>query len=120
MKILIAWLCAFPVYAVDLKELPLGSPPRKCDVSINFGSHAMGIDGETFAKVTNYAKSSTLPQEGEIRPWGKEGEKEVCLFFKNAQSADRAFIEVKALIPTKGKEGWTTLSRKGRDPVGSK
>ena len=114
MKILIFWLCAFPVYAVDLKELPLGSPPRKCDVSINFGSHAMGIDGETFAKVTNYAKSSTLPQEGEIRPWGKEGEKEVCLFFKDAQSADRAFNEIKALIPRQGRRGLDHTQSKGK------
>ena len=77
-----------------------------CDVSVQFGSYAMGIDGRAFEKVQRYiARHPRLILTSSVMSWGREGEKTVCLTAANGRAgATIVFRDIKALVG-KGRRG---------------
>ena len=70
-----------------------------CDVSVQFGSYAMGIDGRAFDKVQRYvAHHPRLIGTSSVISWGREGEKTVCMTTTARRGTTTAFHDIKALV----------------------
>ena len=71
-----------------------------CDVSVQFGSYAMGIDGRAFDKVQRYvARHPRLIRTSSVISWGREGEKTVCLTtFNGRRGMTTAFQDIRGLV----------------------
>lgn len=77
-----------------------------CDVSVQFGSYAMGIDGRAYEKVQRYiARHPRLILTSSVMSWGREGEKTVCLTtFNGRKGMTTVFRDIRALVG-KGQRG---------------
>lgn len=76
-----------------------------CDVSVQFGSYAMGIDGRAFDKVQTYVRRRPgLIQTSSVTSWGREGEKTVCLTTRTRKGVNTVYHDVRRLIG-KGERG---------------
>ncbi len=77
-----------------------------CDVSVQFGSYAMGIDGRAFDEVQRYiARHPRLILTSSVMSWGREGEKTVCLTtFNGRKGMTTVFRDIRALVG-KGQRG---------------
>ena len=77
-----------------------------CDVSVRFGSYAMGIDGRAFDKVQRYVvRHPRLIRTSSVISWGREGEKTVCMTtFNGRRGMTTAFQDIKGLVG-KGQRG---------------
>lgn len=102
MKTLLAAALALTV----LTPAAASASAPACDVSVQFGSYAMGIDGRAFDKVRRYAaRHPRLIRTSSVTSWGREGEKTVCLSTINGRrGANIAFRDIKGLIG-KGQRG---------------
>ena len=70
-----------------------------CDVSVQFGSYAMGIDGRAFDKVQRYvARHPRLIATSSVVSWGREGEKTVCLTTSSRRGRATAFHDIRGLV----------------------
>jgi hypothetical protein len=92
-----------------------GTPAGGCDVAVSFGSYAMGIDGDALAKLEAYiAGHPGLVAKAETTPWGREGERTVCLTSTNPATTRRVFMDVQSMMPRIGKRApITVVSRDG-------
>lgn len=102
MKTLLAAALALTVLA---PAAALATSPA-CDVSVQFGSYAMGIDGRAFDKVQRYlARHPRLIRTSSVTSWGREGEKTVCLTTANGRKGmATVFHDIKGLVG-KGQRG---------------
>jgi len=70
-----------------------------CDVSVQFGSYAMGIDGRAFDRVQRYAaRHPRLVRTSSVTSWGREGEKTVCLTTTSRRGVTTVFRDIRDLI----------------------
>lgn len=102
MKTLLAAALALTVLAPAAVQAD--SPA--CDVSVQFGSYAMGIDGRAFDKVQRYiTRHPRLILTSSVMSWGREGEKTVCLTtFNGRRGMTTVFRDIRALVG-KGQRG---------------
>jgi hypothetical protein len=71
-----------------------GEQKVKYRVVVSFTSHASGIDGEKYDKIENYIKNHAKKPAYDILPWGREGERDICLNLKELSSTEqKAFID---------------------------
>ena len=76
-----------------------------CDVSVQFGSYAMGIDGRSFDRVQRYvARHPRLIVTSSVTSWGREGEKTVCLTTRTRPATATVFRDIRSLVG-KGQRG---------------
>ena len=76
-----------------------------CDVSVQFGSYAMGIDGRAFDRVQRYAaRHPRLVRTSSVTSWGREGEKTVCLTTTSRRGVTTVFRDIRDLVG-KGQRG---------------
>ncbi len=96
MKTLLAAALALTVLAPGAASAT--SPA--CDVSVQFGSYATGIDGRAFDRVQRYvARHPRLIRTSSVTSWGREGERTVCLTtFNGRRGANIAFRDIKGLV----------------------
>jgi hypothetical protein len=109
---LLATACATDSGAEPPPSVPGG---EGCDVSISFGSYAMGIDGEAYARVETWlAGHKDLVADVKVTPWGREGERTVCVTATSPAAIKPVFSGVVKQLPTVGKKApITALSRTG-------
>ncbi|MBI5940526.1 MAG: hypothetical protein HY859_08880 [Caulobacterales bacterium] len=102
MKTLLAAALALTVLAPAAVQAD--SPA--CDVSVQFGSYAMGIDGRAYEKVQRYiAHHPRLILTSSVMSWGREGEKTVCLTtFNGRNGMTTVFHDIRTLVG-KGQRG---------------
>jgi hypothetical protein len=102
MKTLLAAALALTL----LTPAAAGATAPACDVSVQFGSYAMGIDGRAFDKVQRYvARHPRLIRTASTASWGREGEKTVCLTTLNGRKGvNTVFRDVRGLVG-KGQRG---------------
>lgn len=101
MKTLLAATLALTV----LLPVAAGATGPACDVTVQFGSYAMGIDGRSFDRVQTYVRRHPrLIQTSSVTAWGREGEKTVCLTARTRKSVNTVFHDVRGLIG-KGQRG---------------
>jgi len=99
-------LLAAAIALIVLTPAAASATTPACDVSVQFGSYAMGIDGRAFDKVQRYvARHPRLIRTSSVTNWGREGEKTVCLTtFKGRKGVNIAFRDIKSLVG-KGQRG---------------
>lgn len=92
-----------------------GSPdsepaPGGCDVTVAFGSYAMGIDGQAADDVEAYVSGHpALVTQSQWTRWGREGERTVCLTTASTEATRTVFISLRALLPEVARRGPVTL-----------
>lgn len=87
--------------------LPDGRP---CPVVVSFGSYAMGIDQAAYRKAKAYAARSRSVRLMRETPWGREGERTLCLDARSRKDASRAFEDLRAMIRVSARTGPTTVA----------
>lgn len=75
------------------------SAPAKCDVTVTFGSYAMGIDRPTFDKVDRLLARDRRVAKTDQQRWGREGEVTICAKARRRADIAPLFYRIKALFP---------------------
>ena len=92
-----------------------------CDVTVVFGSYAMGIDGDTFAKVEAYlAERKDVVSQAQTTSWGREGERTICIDAKTDAAAKKIYADLEAMAPKTANRGPITLKSRFGDGFQSK
>ncbi len=76
-----------------------------CDVTVVFGSYAMGIDSQTFAKVDAYLKRRAPAVTANTSSWGREGERTICVTTRNAKATRKVFTDIRNMAPRVARRG---------------
>ena len=84
------------------------SGPARCDVTIKFGSYGMGIDHEVAARVAAAVKTDRDVASSARKPWGKEGEYDLCLTAKAGKGA-AVYERYRTMIPPRGLKAPTSI-----------
>ena len=108
----LATACATDSGAEPPPSVPGG---EGCDVSISFGSYAMGIDNDAYARVETWlAGHKDLVADVKVTPWGREGERTVCVTTTSPAAIKPVFSGVVKQLPSVGKKApITALSKTG-------
>lgn len=109
LPIALATLIALPAQAsvAPGDTMPNGRP---CPVVVSFGSYAMGIDQAALRKARAYAARSRTVRIVSETPWGREGERTLCLDARGRKEANRAFEDLRAMIRASARTGPTTVA----------
>ena len=94
---------------------PISDVQRACDVTVSFGSYAMGVDHELKTRILILVDQAVGLDNMEERRWGREGESDLCIHAPAPGAADRLFEQIAALIPATSDRAPTTVThRDGR------
>ena len=86
-----------------------------CDVTVSFGSYAMGVDHALKAQIQGVIDGEAGVAASQETPWGREGESTLCVRTFNGAAADRLFAAIADLIPATSDRAPTTVThRDGR------
>jgi hypothetical protein len=93
-----------------------GATAAGCDITVAFGSYAMGIDGQAAEAVEAYVSGHpALVTASQWTRWGREGEKTACLTTASPQATRTVFKALRALLPDVARRGPVRLeSRLGQ------
>lgn len=107
--IALAALIAMPAQAsiAPGDTMPNGRP---CPVVVSFGSYAMGIDQAAHREIKRYASRSHRIRIVSETPWGREGERTMCIDARTKKDANRAFDDLRAMIRAGARTGPTTVA----------
>ena len=78
---------------------------ENCDVTVVFGSYAMGIDSQTFAKVDAYLKRRAPAVTANTTSWGREGERTICVTTRNSKATRKVFTDIRNMAPRVARRG---------------
>ncbi len=85
-----------------LAEAVAAAPaPADCALTVRFGSYAMGIDRPAAARIEAFLERRSDVKETERRPWGREGEYDLCVRLKSRADAVALFEAMRPLVPAK-------------------
>lgn len=84
------------------------APMTRCDVTIKFASYGAGIDRELSDRVAASVKTDRDIAGSERKPWGKEGEYDLCLTAK-AGKGMVVYERYKAMLPAKSLKAPTSI-----------
>lgn len=92
--------------AAEIIQNPYKPPPIEaahCHIRIDFLSYAMGIDRGLYKKVRDKITQSRMHIRATETPWGREGERTLCLSFSSYQDAQMFYKDLKAFFYEKSK-----------------
>ena len=72
-----------------------------CALTVRFGSYAMGIDRPAAARIEAFLAGRREVAATERRPWGREGEYDLCVRLKANADADALFEALRPLVPAR-------------------
>ena len=108
MKTLIAAALALGLALPAAAQTPASSD---CDISVRFGSYAMGIDQRSFDRVERYAsRHKRLVARTSVERWGREGERTVCLDTRSRRATNQVFSDLKRLVRAGAARGPTEIT----------
>jgi hypothetical protein len=81
----------------------------RCDVTIKFASYGGGIDRDLSAKVADAVKADRDLARAERRPWGREGEYDLCLGAKPGRDAKALYERYRAMLPPRNLKAPTSI-----------
>jgi hypothetical protein len=87
---------------------PTGGAAR-CDVTIKFGSYGAGIDQPLSQQVAVAVKADRDVARSERKPWGREGEYDLCLTAKPGRNVRALYERYRALLPAKTLKAPTSI-----------
>jgi hypothetical protein len=85
------------------------APAARCDVTIKFGSYGAGIDRPLADKVAATVKADRDVARAERKPWGKEGEYDLCLAAKPGRDAKVMYERYRTMLPTRNLQAPTSI-----------
>jgi hypothetical protein len=104
MRLLILALCAASVGCAPEPSAVASTGTAEaapCALTVRFGSYAMGIDGGSAQRVEQLLRADRAVRSVERRPWGREGEVDLCAQVQSAAEAARLFDQIRPLLPAK-------------------
>jgi hypothetical protein len=115
---LFAW--APVAHAASVKEIDRNAGEKMraagdCGIEISFGSYASGIDRGLFARAKEAVGKDERIQEAFSWPWGKEGERTLCLKGEE-KKLGAAYADLQSRL-AKPASGLVRLKRKGGPPL---
>lgn len=78
---------------------------ENCDVTIVFGSYAMGIDGVSHDKIEAYLKRRAPAVTYTASRWGREGEQTFCVTTRSNKATRKVFNDVRNMAPRVARRG---------------
>ncbi len=81
-----------------------------CDVTVKFGSYGMGIDRPLADSVDRAVKADRDIAHVERKPWGREGEYDLCLTARAGRDAKAMFERYKAILPARSLKAPTSIT----------
>ncbi len=82
---------------------------ERCDVTIKFGSYGMGIDRPLADKVAAAVRTDRDIARSERKPWGREGEYDVCLAAKPGRDAKAMYERYRTMLPARNLRAPTSI-----------
>lgn len=73
--------------------------PGKCDVTISFGSYAMGIDRPAFERIDRLLSRDRRIAKSDQQRWGREGEVTICAKVRRRTDIAPLFYRIRAMLP---------------------
>ena len=80
----------------------------RCDVMIKFASYGAGIDRPLAERVAAAVKAGRDVAGSQRKPWGREGEYDLCLTVK-AGKAKAVYERYRAMLPAKNLQAPTSI-----------
>lgn len=80
-----------------------------CDVTVKFGSYGAGIDRSLADSIDQAVKADRDLARVERRPWGREGEYDLCLTAKPQRDARAIFERYRAMLPARALKAPTSI-----------
>jgi hypothetical protein len=90
-------------------EASPGGMALRCDVRIRFGSYGGGIDRPLAETVAEMVKADRDLARVERKPWGREGEYDLCLTAKSKLNADSIYERYRAMLPARNLQAPTSI-----------
>lgn len=87
-------------------------PPQTatpCDVTVKFGSYGMGIDQPLAARIGAAAAADRDLAAVARKPWGREGEYDLCLQAKGGRDVRAIYERYRALLPARSLQAPTSI-----------
>ena len=81
---------------------PAGADGVRCDVTVAFGSYASGIDTVLHERIVRSLDGDSRVASKVERPWGREGERTLCVRARNRGDVDALFGELEAMAAQAG------------------
>ena len=99
--------------ALALSACATTTPPAeaaaRCDVTVRFGSYGMGIDRPLADRIDAVVKADGDIARSERRPWGREGEYDLCLQVRTGREARALYARYRALLPGRALNAPTSI-----------
>lgn len=86
-----------------------GAQGGGCDVIIKFASYGGGIDRELSAKVADVVKADRDLVRSDRKPWGREGEYDLCLAARPGRDAKAVYERYRAMLPARNLKAPTSI-----------
>jgi hypothetical protein len=85
-----------------------GGGAARCDVTIKFASYGAGVDRPLADRVAAAVKSDRDLAGSQRKPWGREGEYDLCLTAK-AGKGKAVYDRYRAMLPAKNLQAPTSI-----------
>jgi len=85
------------------------APTDRCDVTIKFASYGAGIDQDLADKVAMTVKTDRDVARATRKPWGREGEYDLCLTAKTGRDAKAIYARYRAMLPARTLKAPTSI-----------
>lgn len=114
-------LLALPADAAEARFVPFpGTPeradamPANCELTIAFGSYAVGIDERAYEQIHRLLRSDRGVRAVTRHNWGREGELTLCARTRTRADAQRLFHAIRARLPARPRGPITMQLLNGR------
>ncbi len=87
-------------------------PADRCDVTIKFASYGMGIDRDLADRVAAAVKTDRDVARSTRKPWGREGEYDLCLAAKTGKAA-AVYERYRMMLPARSLKAPTSIEGPG-------
>lgn len=119
-RLLRPFLLAMPAAASACVAEPISASrdmqeSTACALTVRFGSYAMGIDQGAAQAVEQLLRADPAVRTVERKPWGREGEFDLCVTLADTRAEGRLLDRIRALIPAKPRGPITVSTAGGRN-----
>ena len=117
-----AWALAAAILAGCAATTPPPTSPAAdsasaCAVKATFGSYAMGVDRELASEIQKTIDADKRVANVTRRPWGREGEFDLCLTLRPGAPAQEVFQALGAKLQGRGDKAPTSITLQSGETI---